>query len=122
MQRDDNILEEDNVLLSEWYSESWNNGGQDVQKLSSTVELVSLVNQGVEALVDCLSDHLSSGHQLYVNALAFSQKSLYEMVNYIGSFAASDQVAKSNYSKIRDFGQILLPIISEVLLIKDDLL
>ena len=61
---DDNRLEEDHVLVSQWHCESWDNTGKDIQELSSSIELVSLMNESEEAFVHGLSDHLSSWHQL----------------------------------------------------------
>ena len=45
MERNDNILEEDNVLISKWYSESTDDTCKDIKKLSSSIELVSLMNK-----------------------------------------------------------------------------
>jgi len=66
---DDNILEENDMLVSERHCETRDDRGKNVKKLSGTVELVRLVDQGVEALVDGLSNHLSPWHQLYVTTL-----------------------------------------------------
>ena len=66
MKRDDNILEEDNMLISKWYSKTTDDTGEDVEKLSSSIELVGLVNKGVEALIDSLSYHLSSWNKFGV--------------------------------------------------------
>ena len=60
MKRNDNVLEEDDVLISEWNSESTNDTCQNVEKLGGTVEFVILVNQCKEAFVDGLTDHFSS--------------------------------------------------------------
>ena len=64
MKWDDHILEENHVLVPEWHGEARYDRGEDVKKLSRAVELVRLVNQGVEALIDGLSDHLSPWYQL----------------------------------------------------------
>jgi hypothetical protein len=64
VERDDHILEEDDVLVSQRDSESGNDTGQNVEKLGGTVELVCFVNECVEALVNCLTNHLSPWHQL----------------------------------------------------------
>ena len=73
MKRNDNVLEENDVLISERNSESTNDTGQNVEKLGGTVEFVVLVNECKEALVDGLTDHLSSwdelGIQLVKNVL-----------------------------------------------------
>ena len=66
MKWDDNILEEDYVFVPERNGETGDNRGKDVEELGSTVELMGLVDEGEEALVDCLSDHLSSWHKLGV--------------------------------------------------------
>lgn len=64
MQRYYNILEENNVLVTEGDSETRDDTGKDVKELSSTVELVGLVDQSEETFVNSLSDHFSAGHQL----------------------------------------------------------
>jgi hypothetical protein len=64
MKWDDDILEENDVFISQWNCKSTNDTGKDVQQLSSTVELVGLMNQSIEAFVDCLSDHLSPWNEL----------------------------------------------------------
>ena len=63
MKRDDDITEENDVLVPEWYCKSTNDTGQNIKKLSSTIELVVLMNQSKEALVHCLSNHFSSWNQ-----------------------------------------------------------
>ena len=47
----DNVLEEDNMLISEWDSETTDDTCKDIEKLGSTIEFVSLMNKGKEALV-----------------------------------------------------------------------
>ena len=69
MEWNDDSLEEVNVLLSEWNSESGNDGSQNVQQFRSTIELEVLMDQGVEAISDCLSDHFSSWNQLGVESV-----------------------------------------------------
>lgn len=64
VQWDDHILEENHMLVSERHCEAGNNGGENIEKLSSSIELVRLMDQGVEALVDRLSNHLSPRYQL----------------------------------------------------------
>jgi hypothetical protein len=54
-----NVLEEDNVFVSERDSEPRNDAGQNVEEFSCSIELVSLVDEGVEALVDCLTNHFT---------------------------------------------------------------
>ena len=60
VKRNDDISEEDNVLISEWDSKSRNDTGKDIKKFGSTIELVCLLDQEMEALIHCLSNHLSS--------------------------------------------------------------
>jgi predicted glycosyltransferase involved in capsule biosynthesis len=82
VKRNDNILEEDYVLVSQWHSETTNDRSKDIQKFSSSVELVGLMNQSEETLVDCLSDHLSSWHKLGVKLMqdVFKVVSLYGLL------------------------------------------
>ena len=49
MEWDDNVLEENNMLISEWDSKSTNDTGQDIEKLSSSIELVDFMDQSEEA-------------------------------------------------------------------------
>jgi len=65
---DNNILEKDDMLISERYSETGNNRSQDIKKLSGSVELMRFVNQAEKALVNSLSDHFSTGYQLKFKA------------------------------------------------------
>ena len=62
---DDDRLEEVNMLFSQWNSKPADDTSQDVQKFSSTVKFVIFVDKGVEAIGNCLSDHLSSWNKLY---------------------------------------------------------
>ena len=66
VQGDDDVLEKDDVFLSQWHCESANNTSQNVQQLGRAVEFMGLVDQGEEALVDGLADHLSARNQLGV--------------------------------------------------------
>ena len=52
------------MLVSQWNGKTGDNGCKDIQKLGGTIELVGLVDESEEALVHCLSDHLSSWHKL----------------------------------------------------------
>lgn len=78
MQRNDDVLEEDNVLVSQRNSESTNDTRQNVEKLGGTVELVVLVNKCKEALVDGLSNHFSSWNKLGVQLV----KNVFEVVTF----------------------------------------
>jgi len=69
MKRNNNISEENNMLISEWDSKSRNDTCKDIKKLSSTIELVSLLDQKMEAFVHCLSNHLSSWDKLSIELM-----------------------------------------------------
>ena len=66
MEWDDNVLEENNMLISEWDSKSTNDTGQDIEKLSSSIELVVLMDKCEETLVHGLSNHLSSRNKFRI--------------------------------------------------------
>ena len=63
MEWDDDVLEENDVLISKWNSKTTDDTGQDIEELSSTIELMVLVDKSEEALVDGLTNHLSSWHK-----------------------------------------------------------
>ena len=69
MKRDDDVLEENHVFISERDGESTNDTGQNVQKLSGTIEFVGFMDESEKALVNGLSDHLSSWHKLSVQVV-----------------------------------------------------
>ena len=64
MERDDHILEENDMLVTQGNSKTRDDARLDVKKLSCAIELVHLVDQRVEALIDGLADHFATGHQL----------------------------------------------------------
>lgn len=64
VERDDDILEEYNVFISEKDSKPRNDARKNIQQLSRSVELMSLVNQREEHFVDRFADHLASGYEL----------------------------------------------------------
>lgn len=66
MKWDDDILEENHVLISEWDGESTNNTCQDIEKLSGTIEFMNLMDKSEETFVDGLSNHLSSWYKFGV--------------------------------------------------------
>lgn len=69
VQRNDNILEENDMLFSEWDSKPTDDTGKNVKQLRCTIELESLMDQRVEAIVDCLTNHFSSGHKFGIQAM-----------------------------------------------------
>jgi len=64
VKRDDYVLEENHVLVTQGHCEAADDTGQDVEQFCGAVELVGLVDETEEALVDCLANHLAAGHQL----------------------------------------------------------
>ena len=66
MKRDDNSLEEIDMLFSKGNSETTDDTGQDVQEFSSSIEFVVFVDKSVEAVSNGFSNHFSSGHELSI--------------------------------------------------------
>ena len=64
MERNDNVLEEDHVLVSQGDSETGDDTRENIEKLSGAVEFMGFMNKTEEALVDSLSNHFTAGHQL----------------------------------------------------------
>ena len=64
MQWNDDILEEDDVLVTQRHCKARDDGGQDIEQLCRTVELMRLVDQRVEGFIHGLADHLPARHQL----------------------------------------------------------
>ena len=62
VKRNDDILEENNMLLSQGNSEAWNDWSQNIQKLWSSIKFECFVDQTVEAVINSFSDHFSSGY------------------------------------------------------------
>jgi hypothetical protein len=54
VERDDDRLEEDDVLLPQRNGEAADDTGQDVKQLGSAVEFIILVDESVETIIDCL--------------------------------------------------------------------
>jgi hypothetical protein len=69
VERDDDSVEEDDVLIPERNGETRDDTGEDVEQLGGTVELVVLVDESEEALVNSLSNHLSAGHEFGVELM-----------------------------------------------------
>jgi len=65
-----NVLEKDDMLVSERDGEARNDTSQDIEQFSRTVELVSLVDQGVETFVHRFSNHFSPWYQLHTKLRA----------------------------------------------------
>ena len=82
VQRDDDGLEEDDVLLAQRHCEAADDARQDVQELGRAVELHVLVDQRVEGVRDRLADHLPPGHQLRVQPV----QDVLEVLPFAGLF------------------------------------
>lgn len=84
VQGNNNILEENHMLVPKGNGKAGDNGCEDIKKLSSSVEFVCLMDEGVEALIDSLSNHLSSGNQLHINKYScFVRKEKKDSNNYL---------------------------------------
>jgi hypothetical protein len=66
MQWDDNILEENNVLVSQGYCESTNDTSQNVEELGGTIKFMIFMNKREETFIHRFSNHFSSRHQFGV--------------------------------------------------------
>ncbi len=66
MKRNDNVLEEVDMLVTEGHCKARNNSGEDVENLSSAIELMLLVDEIVEGIGEGLADHLAARHYLGV--------------------------------------------------------
>ena len=86
MEGNDDVLEEDDVLISKWNCKTTDDTRQDVKKLSCTVELVIFVNESKKAFVHCLSNHLSSGNQFGVQFM----KDVFQVVSLNGLFGIKE--------------------------------
>lgn len=69
MEWDDNVLEENDVLVSEWNGKTTNDTCENIQKFGGTIELMSLMNKKMETLVDSLSNHFSSWDELSIKLM-----------------------------------------------------
>ena len=77
---DDDGLEELHVLFAERDCEAADDGGQDVEELGRPVELVVFVDEGQEAVVDGLADHLPTRHQLRLGCATYLRVQLVQDV------------------------------------------
>ena len=67
MERDNDILKEDDMFISERHCKATDDTGKDIKEFSSSIEFVGLMDQTIEALIHSLSDHFSSWYQLQYN-------------------------------------------------------
>lgn len=80
VQWDDDVLEENDVFFSQWHGETTDDTGQNIQKLGSSIELESLVDQGVETVVDGFTDHFSPWDEFSVKAV----ENVLEVLSFAG--------------------------------------
>jgi len=66
VERNDYVLEKNDVFVPEWNRKSTNDTSKNIEKLSSTIEFMSFMDKGIEAFVDRLSNHFSSWNKFGV--------------------------------------------------------
>lgn len=69
MQRNNNILEEYYMLFSQRNCKTWDDTGQNIQKLRSSIKFISLMNETIKTVVDCFSNHFSSWNQFGIQSM-----------------------------------------------------
>jgi hypothetical protein len=69
VERNDNGVKEDDVLVPKGNRETRDDAGEDIEQLSGTIELVVFVDESEEAFIYGLSNHLSAGHQLGIELM-----------------------------------------------------
>lgn len=65
----DDILEKFDVLFSQWYCETTNDGCIDIKKLWDSVESESLMNESMEVVVHCPTDHFTSWDEFSIQSM-----------------------------------------------------
>jgi hypothetical protein len=78
VQRDNDVLEENYMFFSERDSKPTDDTGKNVKQLRCTIELESLMNQGVETVIDGLTNHFSSRHKFGIQAM----KNVFEVLPF----------------------------------------
>ena len=66
VERNDDVLEEQDVLVSQRHSKARDDRGLDVENLGRAVELMTLMHESEEALIHCFSNHLAPRYELCV--------------------------------------------------------
>lgn len=105
---DDDGLEEDDVLISEWDSKSGDDGGEDIEQLSSSIEFVVFVNKSVEAISDSFSDHFSSWDKLSIESVEYILKifsfsgflSIEELKEFLDEWVGDENLQGLNISSL----------------------
>lgn len=69
MERNDDIFEENDVFFSQRNSKTRDDACQYIKQFRSSIELESLMDETVEAIVDSLSDHFSSGDKFGIKSV-----------------------------------------------------
>lgn len=69
MERNDNVLEEDYVLISQWDCETTDDTCKNIQELSCSIKFVGFMDKSEEALIHRLSNHLSSWNKLSIKLM-----------------------------------------------------
>lgn len=69
MKRDDDVLEEFDMLLSQRYCETTNDGGVDIKEFWDSVESESLMDESMEIVVHCPTDHFTSWDEFGVQSM-----------------------------------------------------
>lgn len=69
MERNDDSFEEINVFFSQRNSKTTDNTSQDIQKFSSSIEFIVLMDKCIETISDSLSNHLSPWNELSIESM-----------------------------------------------------
>ena len=80
MERDDDILEEVNMLVTKRDCESWDDSSENIKNLSGAIELVFLVDKVIESVRKGFSDHFTTRDDLGVDLV----KNGFEVLALIG--------------------------------------
>ena len=80
MEGDDDGLEEGHVLFSQWYSKATDDTGQNVQKLSSSIEFIIFMDKIIKTLIHCFSNHFSPRDEFGVQFV----KDIFQIIPFDG--------------------------------------
>lgn len=69
VERNDDIFKENDMFFSQRNSKTRDDTCQDIKQFRSSIELESFMNETVEAIVDGLSDHFSSGDKFGIKSV-----------------------------------------------------
>ena len=68
------------MLFSQGYSESTDDTGENVKQFRCSIELERLMDQWIEAVIDSLTDHFSSGDKFSVKSV----QNVLEVLSFTG--------------------------------------